>query len=116
MTSEAEGFEPGVGCRTAVIVLGFFVGLAVVGGVVFFTGDPESVSFWRQWVLGTTLPVSGFLIALGAGGLAWSLDLLLLVGVSVWTARPDDSTTVRRRAGLAVGVLALLGLLSATVA
>lgn len=113
--TDAEEFEPGVGCRTAVLVLGLFVSLAVLGGVLFFTGDPEAIAFWRRWVLGATLPVSGIVQGLGAGGLAWSLDLLALVGVSVWAARPDEPEGVRRRVLLALGVLAALGLATASL-
>lgn len=116
MTPDDEGFEPGVGCRTVLSVLGVFVLLAFVGGVLFFTGDPDAIPFWRRWVLGTTLPVSGLLVGLGAAGLAWSLDLLALAGISAWAARAEDGPTVRRRVGYALGALALLGLFSASLA
>lgn len=108
-------FEPGVGCRSALLILGLFVALAVVGGIVFFTGDPEAVSFWRRWGLGATLPVSGLLVGLGAGGIAWSLDLLVLLGAAVWAARPDDPVRMRRRVVSLLVALAVLGAVTASL-
>lgn len=113
--TDPSGSEPGSGCTSTIVVLGGFLLLAVAGAVLFFSGDPGAIPFWRRWALGATLPVSGLLAALGARGLAWTLDLLVLAGVSAWAARPGDLAGVRRRAGFALGSFVVLGAVTASL-
>lgn len=106
--------EEGVGCRPATEALLLFGGLFLVGSVLFFTADPGAVPFWRLWLFSSFAPVSGVAMALGASGLAWTLDVGLWALVALWVGRSEDLPRRRRRLGSVIGLALAVGFLATT--
>ncbi len=104
----------GVGCRTPVLVLALFLGLLVVGSVVFFTADPGSVPFWRLWLFSSFAPVSGVAMSFGATGMAWTLDVVAWVLVAAWIGRAGSASSLRLRLSGVVVLALLVGLVASS--
>lgn len=105
--------EEGIGCRPIVEVLMVFGGMMLFGSLLFFSADPTAVPFWRLWVFSSVAPVSGVAMALGAPGLAWSLDAGWWILASVWVGRSVSVSNRRRRFGLVIGLVLVVGLAAA---
>lgn len=106
--------EEGIGCRPAAEALLLFGGLFLLGSLLFFSADPEAVPFWRLWLFSSFAPVSGVAMALGAPGLAWTLDVGFWALVAVWVGRSVSVPSRRRRIGLVLGLALVVGLVAAT--
>lgn len=105
----SEDVEGGIGCRVPLQSMMILFGLLVVGSVLFFTADPGAVPFWRLWLFSSFAPVSGVALSFGAGGMAWSLDGVAWILVSVWVGRPNDLRRSKRRLGLVLAMALVLG-------
>lgn len=111
----AKGDDGSIGCRPIVEALGIFAALFVVGVLVLFGADPDSVGPIRAFVFFLGAPATAVLQFLSPEGfaLAWPIDVLVWVLAAVWVARTHDRQAWRRRLGVVLGAAAVVALVAA---